>query len=377
MTKAREKLAKGKRIDVGIDVHKKTWSVCVLCEGEEIYNAVLPADADRLVALLKRFGASEVHTVYEAGPTGFALHDALTAQGFDSMVTPPSLVPQTGGRVKTDRRDGRKLATLLATGFLRRVHVLSPQERAERQLSRTRNQIERHRCQVMNQIKSLLLLHNLNAPTGLREHWREAHLQWLRTVPCEFAEIRVALDALLALYDHVDSQVREFNGRLEELAHSDTYRDRVRVLTEIRGIGVLTAMVILLELQDVERFRRADQLSSYLGLTPVQHSSGESVRLGRITHCGNATVRTRLVQSAWVQIRFDPEARATFDRIKASTGSGKKAITAIARRLGLRVRRALLDMAPPAPAVASVPRGEGEPASRRVKRYILKRRQQL
>jgi len=376
MTKAREKLAKGKRIDVGLDVHKKTWSVCVLCEGEELYNAMLPADVERLVSLLKRFGAREVHTVFEAGPTGFGLHDALQAAGFDSMVTPPSLVPKTGGRVKTDRRDGRKLATMMASGFLHRVHVLSPKERAERQLSRTRGQMERHRCQAMNQIKSLLLMHGIRAPEGLREHWRTPHLNWLRTVPCEFPEIRVALDALLALYDHADGQVREFNARLEELARSDAYRDRVRVLTKIPGIAILTAIVILLELQDVERFRRAEELSSYLGLTPVQHSSGEKTRLGRITHCGNATVRTRLVQSAWVQIRFDPEARATFDRIKSRTGSGKKAVTAIARCLGLRVRRALLDLAPPVPSAASRSAAD-QPKGRAVKHYVLKRKEQL
>jgi transposase len=139
------------------------------------------------------------------------------------MVTPPSLVPQIGGRVKTDRRDARKLATLLSGGFLRRVHVLSAQERAERQLSRTRNQMEGHRCQVMNQIKSLLLMHGMRAPEGLREHWRQSHLQWLESVSCEFPSTRIALDALLTLYHHVDGQVRELNARLEELARSDGY----------------------------------------------------------------------------------------------------------------------------------------------------------
>jgi transposase len=375
MTKRRELLAKGKRIDVGIDVHKKTWSVCVLCEGEELYNAVVPADVERLMNLLKRFDAREVHTVFEAGPTGFSLHDALQLAGFDSTVTPPSLVPQTGGRVKTDRRDAKKLATLLAGGFLRRVHVLSAQERAERQLSRTRNQMERHRCQVMNQIKSLLLMHGVRAPDGLREHWRQPHLQWLESISFEFPATRVALDALLALYHHTDGQVRELNARLEDIARSEVYAERVAVLTKIPGIGILTAITILLELQNVERFKRTEDLSSYLGLTPVQHSSGEKTRLGRITHCGNATVRTRLVQSAWVQIRFDPTARSTYERIKDHTGSGKKAITAMARRLGLRVRRALIDMSPPVPSPAL----SAAPAKRQrtaVKHYVLKHRDQ-
>ena len=102
-------------------------------------------------------------------------------------------------------------------------------------------------------------------------------------------------------------------------------------------------MAILVELQDIERFRRADQLASYLGLTPSQHSSGEHIRMGHITHCGNYAVRTRLVESSWTLIRYDAGTKATYERIKHQTGSGRKAITAIARRLALRIRRVLLD----------------------------------
>jgi serine/threonine protein kinase len=95
--------------------------------------AAIAADAQGLIRTLRRFEASEVHTVYEAGPTGYWLHDALMEVGFDSMVTPPSLVPHVGGRVKTDHRDSKKLASMLAGGFLKRVHVLTSEERAHRQ----------------------------------------------------------------------------------------------------------------------------------------------------------------------------------------------------------------------------------------------------
>jgi len=148
MSNVSQDLAKGKAIYVGLDVHKRNWTVNVLCEGEEIYHATIPADKERLIKLLKRFKAKEVHAVYEAGPTGYWLNDALREAGFDSMVTPPSLVPKVGGRVKTDQRDSKKLAAMLAGGFLKRVHPLSPEERADRQLLRTRNQIEKHRSQT-------------------------------------------------------------------------------------------------------------------------------------------------------------------------------------------------------------------------------------
>ena len=114
MAKVEKGFAKGKSIFVGIDVHKKDWTVHGVCAGEDLYHSTISPEPERLIAMLRRFEAGEVHTVYEAGPTGYWLHDALVGAGFDSRVTPPSLVPRIGGRVKTDHRDSTKLATLLA-----------------------------------------------------------------------------------------------------------------------------------------------------------------------------------------------------------------------------------------------------------------------
>jgi transposase len=346
MPNVEKEFAKGKPIYVGIDVHKRDWVVTALCQGEELHHATVVPGPASLVRLLKRFEASEVHTVYEAGPTGYWLHDALVEAGFDSMVTPPSLVPRIGGRVKTDRRDSRKLASMLAGGFLRRIHVLTPQERAHRQLLRTRNQIERHRRQTQNQIKSLLLFHGKRAPASLRERWSEAYLDWIETLQWDHQALKTSIDAMLKTYRDLTEQYKQLTHELELLALTEKYRERARLLTQIPGLGIFTAMAILIELQHIERFRRADQLASYLGLTPSQHSSGERIRMGHITRCGNYQVRTRLVESSWTLIRYDAGAKATYERIKHQTGSGRKAITAIARRLALRVRRVLLDKVP-------------------------------
>ena len=346
MPNVQRDFAKGKPICVGLDVHRRAWTVTVLCQGEELYHATVVPDVGALIRLLKRFEASGVHTVYEAGPTGYWLHEALVEAGFDSMVTPPSLVPHVGGRVKTDRRDSRKLAAMLANGFLRRVHVLTPEERAHRQLLRTRNQIELHRRKAQNQIKSLLLFHGKRAPATLKERWSEAHVSWMQTIQWEYPSLKISLDAMLTMYRNLTEQYKQLTHEIELLALTEKYRERARLLTQIPGIGIFTAMAILIELQDIERFQRADQLASFLGLTPSQHSSGERIRMGHITRCGNYHVRTRLVESSWTLIRYDAGAKATYERIKHQTGSGRKAITAIARRLALRIRRVLLDKAP-------------------------------
>lgn len=372
MAKIEEGFAKGKPIYVGIDVHKRDWTVHVVCQGEELYHSTISPESERLIGTLKRFEASEVYTVYEAGPTGYWLHEALCGAGFDSMVTPPSLVPRIGGRMKTDHRDSTKLAAMRAGGFLKRVYVLSPEERAHRQLLRTRNQIEHHRKQTQAQIKSMLLFHGKRPPVGLLERWSEAHVAWLGTVVWEFPALRTSMMALVELFQYLDKQLKAMNMELEALAQTDKYRERVALLTQIPGMGVYSAMTILVELQNVERFKRADQLASYLGLTPSQHSSGESVRMGNITRCGNPRLRTRFVESSWTLIRYDKSVRATYERIKHQTGSSKKAIVAVARRFALRVRRVLLDHHAYHYADGTRPEFSKDKA-REIKRYTIRR----
>jgi transposase len=104
-------------------------------------------------------------------------------------------------------------------------------------------------------------------------------------------------------------------------------------------------MEILVELQEITRFKTADELAAYLGLTPSQYSSGEHVRMGHITHAGNDRVRTTLVESSWILIGKDPSMRRKYENLKHRRG-GKKAIVAIARVLSACLRRMLLDQVP-------------------------------
>jgi transposase len=346
MEKVESNFVKGKSIYVGIDVHKKDWTVHIVCEGEVLYHGTISPDAERLVQLIKRHKAKSVHTVYEAGFSGYWLHDALEAAGFDSMVTPPSLVPRMGGRVKTDRRDSKKLATLLMNGFLRRVHILTPEERAHRQLVRTRNQIERNRKRTQAQIKSMLVFYGVRLTKGIRERWSNDYLQWVEQLRWDYPELKASMETLVKLYYYLDEQLKELTNKIMDLAETDKYRERVGLLIQIPGIGIYTAMSLLVELQDVERFRKSEQIASYLGLTPSQRSSGERIRMGSITHCGNPHLRTRFIESSWTLIRYDKNIRSTYERLKHQTGSGTKAIVGVARRLSTRVRRVLLDKSP-------------------------------
>jgi transposase len=145
------------RLYVGIDLHRLTWHVTVRTEDVELFSGGLPGRWEALRKLFERYRSYRISVVYEAGYFGFWLHDRITAYGAECIVTPPSLIPQEyGNRVKTDRRDSRKLAYFLAKGLLKRVWVPSEEERYHRQVIRRRRQLVGDRVRVQNRIKAEL-----------------------------------------------------------------------------------------------------------------------------------------------------------------------------------------------------------------------------
>jgi len=342
MKRYKESDDKRKRIFVGIDLHRLQWFVTVRTEDVELFSGSIPGNWQSLRTLLERYGDCEMQVVYEAGYFGFWLHDHLVEYGAQCIVTPPSLVPQQyGNHVKTDRRDSRKLALLLAKGLLKRVWVPSLEERYQRQVLRRRRQLIGDRVRIQNRIKAELRFYGVDvpAPTG---QWTNVYVENLHRHRFDNRWIGESFERLLEEYQFLSSQVLRQTKILRELAESADYRERVKILRSVPGIGLIAAMEILLELQDVGRFPRADQLAAYVGLTPSQYSSADKVRMGRITCIGKSSLRATMVEVAWRLIAKDPAMRQKYERIKARAGS-KRAIIAIARMTLLRTRRMLLD----------------------------------
>jgi transposase len=338
---------KEKTVSIGIDMHKRSWHITALVEGTVVLGITLANPSYRsFKRILGRFKGNYVRIVYEAGPGGFDLYDQLTEEGIECIVTPPSLIPtESGSKVKTDKKDSHKLARLLESGMLKSVWVLSPEERAHRQLVRTRRQIVHHRSNVMRQIKSLLMFNSVDVPFKNTQHWRGPFMNWLLKLDLGHESLNKSLKALVDLFNYLNAENKRLTKEVRELAKMEKYAHRVALLQTIPGIGPLSAMEILVELQDITRFRTADELSAYLGLTPSQYSSGEHIRMGHITHAGNSRLRTTLVESSWLLIRKDPEMRRKYERVKHKRG-GKRAIVAVARNLSGRIRRMLLDQVP-------------------------------
>lgn len=339
-------LVRGEEVFIGVDVHKESWHVTGRTEGEEVFHGGIPSQYHAFRKLLDRFKDCKVKVAYEAGPCGFWLYDRLTEDGIETIVVPPSLIPiESGNKVKTDKRDSRKLARLLENDMLKRVYVLSEEDRVDRELLRTRRQMVEHRNDVARQIKSKLLFYGIRSPFARRYGWGQNYLQWLKGIELPRESLKVCFESLIELYEYLTHQLLKMNQRVKELSQSLKYRERVKLLCTVPGIGALIGMEILVELQEMERFKRADELASYIGLTPSEYSTGQYVRQGRITRCGNKRVRTCLVESSWLLITKDPLMRLKYNKLKAMKGA-KRAIIAIARKLVIRIRRILLNKEP-------------------------------
>jgi transposase len=343
--KSINKQIQGEELFVGIDLHKHRWHVTIRTADVEIFSNSIAGRWSELKKVLNRYKGCRIHAVYEAGFLGFWLFDHLTQYGVDCIVTPPSLIPQEhGNRVKTDRLDSRKLARLLAKGLLKGIWVPSAKERFHRQVIRRRRQLVGDRVRTQNRIKSELCFYGIDLP-ALRGPWTQVYFANLQRIKFNNRWMQQSFNQLLEQYEFLSAQIDKQTQLLKQLAQLTLYRDRVKILCSIPGVGLLTAMEILLELQDFSRFRRAEQLAAYVGLTPSQYSSADKIRMGRITGAGKNTVRRALVESCWQLIRKDKAMRKKYEQIKARAG-GKRAIVAISRKLILCIRRLVLDNRP-------------------------------
>ena len=279
---------------VGIDAHKRELHIAMLVGHAstpvtwKVANE--PRAIDRLRRKLERAALGQIACCYEAGPCGYALQRRRQRDRVRCQVIAPALVPRMPGeRVKTARRDARKLAELHRAGLLTEVCPPTPAEEAVRDLCRARDDAREDLQRSRHRLGKLLLRRGLHYAG---RNWTRGHRQWIDSLTWEHeAERHVVEDYLLA--------IAHLEARLAEVAETDTYREPVGWLRCFRGIDTLSAMLILAELHDFRRFQSAPALMAYLGLVPGEDSSGEKHRRGRITKTGNTLVRRVLTEAAW------------------------------------------------------------------------------
>lgn len=286
---------------VGLDVHKDSIVIAFARDGREaalIWKTV-PNDGARLRKALKMLirDGETLKVCYEAGPTGFGLCRRLREAGIDCVVVAPSLVPgKPGDRVKTDRRDARKLAHFLRSGDLTEVYVPDEAVEAIRDLERARDDAKCAERVARHQLSKFLLRNDRHWQGST---WTRKHRDWIRTQQFAHPAQQRVLEDYLKTVEDLAERVQRLTEQMAELVQATTLAPLVKALQAFRGISVVTAVTIAAETGDLRRFKTAGQFMSYVGLVPSEDSTGKRRRQGAITRCGNAHLRRILVEAAW------------------------------------------------------------------------------
>jgi transposase len=323
---------------VGLDVHSKQITVCVLDDAGKVRQRCQVQQVDQLMSLLKRL-PSPFEVCFEAS-TGYGrLFELLCTIAARVVVAHPGLLKLIyRSKKKSDRRDAEKLAKLLYLRVAPGVHVPSAQVRAWRELITFRSRLIEKRTRVKNSLRMLLRATGVTPPERINL-WTRKGLAWLKTAPFEQPSHGRERNLLLAELELLTTHLSCIERDLEQFSRDNV---SVHLLKSIPGVGPRTAEAVVAFLDDPHRFANAKRVGAYFGLVPCQDQSGNKNRLGRITRDGSATVRRLLTEAAWQAIRRSPTMRLFYKRVKRDDPQRNKiALVATAHYL-VRVMWAML-----------------------------------
>lgn len=340
----------GQNLYVGFDTHLKNWIVTIMSDSMTYKTFSQPPKPEALSHYLnENFPGGTYFSAYEAGFCGYWIHNKLISLGINSIVVNPADIPTTDKEKvqKDDKRDSRKIARSLRNGVLTAIYVPSLKVLEDRALLRTRSLVVKDLTRYKNRIKSFLYFHGIDIPDSFfkKKHWSNRFINWLDNIKMEEESGKNALVALIQECKHMRSIILVLNKQIRALSQSDTYSKQEKLLRSVPGIGILTAMTILTELETINRFQNIDKLCGFIGLVPSTHSSGEKDRPGEITKRGHGVLRTALIESAWTAVRNDPSLFKSYNEYCKRMESNK-AIIRIAKKLLSRIKFVLKNEQP-------------------------------
>jgi transposase len=268
--------------------------------GEVRHWGVIGGDMAALDKALRKLVSlgRPLYFVYEAGPCGYWIYRHLSAKGLHCEVVAPSCTPKKPGeRIKTDRRDGIKLARLARAGELTAVYVPDEHDEAMRDLMRAREDAVRAQLRARQQLKALLLRNEIRYAG--KTAWTPAHIRWIARLKLPQPQQQIAFQEYLEAVSEAHARLLRFQHSIEAAVTLWRLYPLVLALQALRGFQLIQAATIAAEIAGIERFERARQLMGYLGLVPSEYSSADSRTQGRITKTGNGHARKALIEAAW------------------------------------------------------------------------------
>jgi transposase len=347
MQRTRNKINfKGQNIYVGIDSHLRSWKVTIMTETLSHKTFSQDPEPELLAKYLHRnFPGANYYSAYEASFCGFGIHRELEKLGIKNLVVNPADIPTTDKekKQKEDKRDSRKIAKTLRSGDLKSIYIPSKESEELRSLVRYRKILVKDIGRGKNRIKSHLYFHGIKIPdeySQASKYWSNRFSDWIKSVTLATPYGTIVLQDMLENNLLLRKKLLKVTREIRTASQDEKYKKAYILLTSIPGIGPVTAMTIISELENIGRFKSLDKLCSYIGLVPTTNSTGDNEKTGNVTPRANRTLRASIIESAWVAIRIDPALSLAYNEL-CKKMKPNRAIIRIAKKMLNRVRYVL------------------------------------
>jgi len=334
---------------VGIDVHKKQWSVSIFTDAAHHRTFSQPPEPAALKAYIDRnFPGASVICAYEASKLGYWICRTLTSFSYQCLVVNAADIPTSNkeSSSKTDPIDSRKIGKALRAGLLTSIHVPDQVTEGDRQLFRYRKRLQADLTRVKNRIKDKFLFTGTPIPEEFdNSNWSKAFLNWIKNAHLPDPSTRLTLDRLLEQYHFLYKHFLKVSTEVRKLQRQSRYRKSAKLLRSIPGIGPLTTVELLCEIEDINRFASFKKFNGFIGFRPGSHSSGEHDWRGRLSYRRHKALRSSLIECAWSTVQKDPVMLQRYNELTQRL-TGKRAIVVIARKLVSRIYAVLKNEKP-------------------------------
>lgn len=294
-------------IKIGMDVHSTNYTLCAMepvigAEDRIFANIKVTPDYKNILMFIEnlklKLGLNDTYDIecgYEAGCLGYSLYNQLTAAGVKCVIlAPTTMLTQQGQRIKTDARDAVMIARCLSYGGYHPVYIPTQEDDSVKEYLRMRDDHKLALKKVKQQINAFCLRHGYHYE---KTKWTIAHLKWLKQLEMP-GLYRETMDEYMASYEEQASKIERFDSRIEEIASQERYQEKVKKLVCFLGIKTHTALSLIVETGDFERFAKGNIYAAYLGLAPGERSSSDDINRLGITKAGNRYLRLLLIESA-------------------------------------------------------------------------------
>lgn len=328
---------KEQKFFIRMDVHKKSWAITIRSMGLEIARFTQPPSPETLAAHLnKSYPGGIYYSAYEAGFCGTGIHEELCKLGIQNIILHAADIPTTDKQKKnkTDIRDSRAIAESLEKNNVRGIHVLTREQQELRSMFRLRESTVIDVTRANNRLKGYLMYFGIQVPEELvkSERLGRKALEWLSDLELSVESGSLTLKYYAEDLSYRRKQLFEITKQLRrqiQATHQKTYE----CLLTIPGIGPITAMGLLAEIGDFNRFTDPDQYCSYLGLLPWEDGSGERYNTKGLQPRCNTHLRPLLIEASWAAVKKDRSLFAYYS--KHAVKNSKRALVKVARKLAL------------------------------------------